>query len=289
MALIAILISLVAERFLGSMEEFRRFVWFRRYAEWLTARFANTAFLNGPAGVLLTLLLPVAAVAIADYYLSQWWFVLGLGFSVLLLLLSYGPTDLEAEVEAYVDAQERGDEESACWHAAELIGSEPPEHSPQLTRRIIENTLVQANDRLLAVLLWFLLLGPAGALLYRLVCELTLSAQEREPDLLGEAAQRLHAILAWLPARMCALAYALAGSFVDGLNAWRNQTGEWHEKSREILIASGLGAMGYEPGEEESSREHDVEMVHEVLSLVRRAVLVFLSVLALFTLAGWMS
>jgi membrane protein required for beta-lactamase induction len=235
------------------------------------------------------LLLPLAAVALADYYLSHWWIVLGLGFAILLLLLSYGPTDLEAEVEAYVDAEERGDEESACWHAAELIGCEPPEHSPLLTRRIVENTLVEANERLLAVLFWFLLLGPAGALMYRLVTELARDIEEPEFELLAEAAQRLHGILAWVPARMCALAYALAGGFVEALHAWRSQSGPWQESSRKVLIASGLGAMGYEPGEEESLSEHDTSMVHEALALVRRAVLVFLSVLALFTLAGWMS
>lgn len=88
---------------------------------------------------------------------------------------------------------------------------------------------------------------------------------------------------------MCALAYALAGSFVEALHAWRSQRGSWQETSRKVLIASGLGAMGYVQGEEEASQEHDIAMVHEALALVRRAVLVFLSVLALFTLAGWMA
>lgn len=288
MALIAILISLVVERFLGSMEEFRRFGWFRRYARAFSRRLAGIRFLSSPLVVLLILLPPLAAVAALDYYLSQWWIILSLALGIVLLLFSYGPTDLEAEVEAYVDAQERGDEESACWHAAELIGCEPPEHSPQLTRRIVENTLVEANERLLAVLLWFLLLGPAGALFYRLTTELAEDSETYGNELLSEAAARLHAILAWLPARLCALAYALAGSFVESLQAWREQDGVSLESSREVLIASGLGAMGYEPGEE-SSPEHDSAMVHEALALVRRAVLVFLSVLALFTLAGWMT
>jgi membrane protein required for beta-lactamase induction len=289
MSLIAIIISLVVERFLGSMEEFRRYGWFSRYAAWLRDFFSTMPPLAGPAGVVLTLLLPLALTAAVDAYLEQWWVVLHLAFSVLVLLFCFGPTDLEAEVEAYVDAQERGDEESACWHAAELLGDTTPEHSGLLNRQIVENILVEANERLLAVLFWFLLLGPTGALMYRLASLLARDAASQDVTPLGEAALRLHAILAWLPARMCALAYALAGSFVDALHAWRQQEGRWYETTPAVLIATGLGALGYEDGEEELSGEHDTSMVHETLSLIRRAVLVVLGIVALSTLAGWMS
>lgn len=287
MALIAIIISLVVERFLGFMEELRRYTSFHAFVRWLVPRLADKPLFDGPVGVLL-LCSPLLLVALIDHYLWQWWFMLGLAFSVLVLLYSFGPKDLEAEVEAYIEAQERGDEESACWHAATLIGEDVPEHSVLLNRRIIENILVEANERMLAVLFWFLLLGPVGALLYRLVSQMTLHFKGEEAGTLGEAAYRLHAILAWLPARMCALIYALAGSFVESLHAWRTLEGEWHEKSRQLLIASGLGALGYESGEEAGLQEHDTSMVDETLSLVRRAVLVFLGAVALFTLAGWM-
>lgn len=288
MALIAIIISLVAERFLGSMEEFRRFGWFKRYCSWQLPYLSQTRPFNGPAGVILLLLPPLALVALADFYLSHWWLVLGLAFAILVLLFSYGPTDLEAEVEAYVEAKERGDEESACWHASELLGGAPPEHSPLLIRRIIENTLVEANERLLAIIFWFLLLGPVGAVMYRLSSQLERSLHGEEGPL-ADAAWRLHLLLAWLPARMCALAYALAGSFAEALQAWKSQQGSWHETTHAVLIASGLGALGYEQGDETSERESGIGMVHETLDLVRRAVLVLLSTLALFTLAGWMS
>ncbi|MCW8828651.1 MAG: regulatory signaling modulator protein AmpE [Gammaproteobacteria bacterium] len=289
MALIAIIISLVAERFLGSMEEFRRFGWFRRYAGWLLPRLSPYRYLNGPAGVILLLLIPLGVVSAVDYYLGQWWVVLSLLFSVLVLLFSFGPTDLEAEVEAYIDARERGDEESACWHASELLGEEPPEGAGVLARRIIENTLVEANERVLAILLWFLLLGPAGALMYRLTSQLELYTTRHGGEALAEPVQRLHAILAWLPGRICAFSYALAGSFVDALQAWGRQQESWHENNRAVLIASGLGALGYHEGDETAEQEGDSEVVHETLDLVRRAVLVFLSVIALFTLAGWMA
>jgi membrane protein required for beta-lactamase induction len=289
MSLIAILLSLIVERFLGSMAELRRFGWFHRYSRFLARGLRGRRYLNGDAAVLLLLLPPLLLTAAIDYYLGQLWFLFALAFAVLVLLLSFGPCDLEAEVEAFVDASERGDEESAVWHAGELIGDELPEHSAQLTRRIMESTLAEANERLLAVIFWFVLLGPAGALLYRLSQQL-LEAERDEDDTVAEAALRLHHLLAWIPARLCALAYALAGSFVEAIQAWRNEPAGWPQSTRLVLIAAGFGALRFEPEElEEDNTAQHIDMVNETLALVRRAVMVFISAIALFTLAGWMA
>ncbi len=292
MELIAILISLVVERFLGSMEEFRNFGWFRRYAAWVTARLSGMQGTNGPLGVLLILLLPIFLVLAAEYYLTHWWVGLGLIFSVLVLLFSFGPHDLEAQVEAYIEAEERDDQESAKEHAALLLGGDIPDTEAERTRRMIEISLVEANERIFAVLIWFLVLGPTGAILYRLTSQLANNSRKDEysPEL-AAAVQRLHSILNWPPARLCSLAYAFAGSFVDALHAWRLQ--EWQDRwelgSHLVLIASGLGALGYIPGEEKDGHEHDLSLLHETMALIRRAVVVFLGIAALFTLAGWMS
>lgn len=289
MSLIAIILSLLVERFLGSMAELRQFGWFQRYSQVLASALREQRYLNGSAAVLLLLFPLLLLVGAVDYYLIHHWFLLAPLFAVLILLFSFGPCDLEAEVEAYIDACERDDEESAMWHANELIGEELPENSVQLTRRIMESTLEQANERLLAVIFWFVLLGPGGALLYRLSQQLVLVERDSDDDF-SEATLRLHYILAWIPARLCALAFALAGSFVEAVHAWRTESSHWPESTRNVLIAAGFGALRFEPEEleEENSQQHN-EMVIETLSLVRRAVLVFISAIALFTLAGWMA
>lgn len=289
MLLIAIILALIAERFLGSMAELRSFGWFHRYTRLVKKGLGAQSYLNGPAMVLLLLVPLFVLTAFIDYYLSNLWFLFGLGFAVLVLLYSFGPTDLEAEVEAFIDARERDDEESAIWHASELLGEDIPTHSAQLTRRVLDNILVEANERMLAVVFWFVLLGPAGALMFRLTRQLVRVEGESRDDF-AEAVQRLHLLLSWLPARVCALAYALAGSFVDAFNSWRNVSAPWQESSRKVLIASGLGALRYEDGEiEEGNDVQNIAMIRETLSLARRAFMVFISMLALLTLAGWMS
>ncbi len=287
MALLAILISLVVERLLGSMEELRRFGWFAAYTRWLTTRLVSVKQLNGPTGVLLLLLPLVAPVVAIDYYLNNMWFAFGLVFAVMILLYCFGPRDLEAEVEAFVDARRRGDEESACWHAAELIGSDDEiDNSAELTKEIMQNIFIEANERLLAIVFWFVVLGPGGALLYRLS---SLIKPEAGVGANGvtEAGVRLHLLLAWLPARICAIAYALAGSFVEAMHDWRQVEGGWFESSRHVLIASGFGALRVKSADIEDDSTA-CEQISECMALVRRAVLVFLSLIALFTIAGWM-
>jgi membrane protein required for beta-lactamase induction len=286
MALIAILISLLLERLLGSMAELRRFDWFHTYYRWVAAQLSRVKQLNGPSGILLLLLPLVIPVALIAHYLSGLWLLFGLAFSVLTLLYCFGPRDLEAEVEAFVDARVRDDEESACWHATELLGGEELNSSAGVTKRIMENIFIEANERLLAIVFWFVVLGPGGALLYRLSWLIQQQQGDKDDDLY-EAGVRLHLLLSWLPARLCAIAYALAGSFVESIHGWRGADGGWEESSRNTLTASGFGALRIDPGDIEDD-SHATEPVVESMALVRRAVLVFLSLIALFTLAGWM-
>jgi membrane protein required for beta-lactamase induction len=152
----------------------------------------------------------------------------------------------------------------------------------------MENIFVEANERLLAIVCWFVLLGPGGALLYRLSSQIPQVVEGEAQSAITEAGRRLHRLLTWLPARLCAIAYALAGSFVEALHGWRGVQLDWAESSRALLIASGFGALRVEPGEIEDD-SHACEQVSESIALVRRAVLVFLALLAFATLAGWMS
>ena len=59
-----------------------------------------------------------------------------------------------------------------------------------------------------------------------------------------------------------------------------------------VLVASGFGALRYQPPEDEDApldlAEED-SYIREGLALIRRAALVWLAILAIFTLAGWAS
>ncbi len=293
MEFLVIFICLFIERYLGSQESLRRFGWFSGFAGWLRGKLPQREEWQNTLALFLAVALPLLLVQLTDSLLTELWGLFGFLFALLAVLYSMGPRDLEAEVEAFLDAHERGDDESAYWHAQGLLGSEQPESGTQLTQCMMENILVAAHERVLAVIFWFVVLGPVGALLYRF-SELLACQQREDEGAYGMAARRLHFIVAWVPARLTALSYAMAGSFVDSLHLWRDHGAGADEpvgaSNRRVLIHAGLGALQHElEGDEAGEFESDmvIERVRATMALVRRAVLLWLALLAVYTLTGW--
>lgn len=288
MALIAIILALFIERFLGSLEELRRFDWFTSYRDWVCCRLPDTELWRGPLSVVVVMAGPLLLMALLIAFFSDISYFMLFIFSVIVLLYTLGPRDLEAEVEAFIDASERKDDESARWHATTLIHDQPADNVQMLYRRITENILAEANERVLAIIFWFVILGPLGALFYRLTSILKTGAGG-EDEAFEESVNRLHYLLDWLPVRLCALAYALGGSFVEAMHNWRFELIDEYDANRNVLIASGLGALRFDLLEDtqEADREALLDEVKEAMALVRRAVLVYLALLALLILSGW--
>lgn len=285
MSLITILLSLLAERFLGSPGELRRFDWFWKWTERVREWVPAAEPWQGTAAVVGVLALPFFVVALAGFWLEELWGLFGFLFAILVLFYSFGPEDLEAQVEAFIEARERDDEESAHLHVADMLGDWVPDSTRELTRAVMETVFVEAHERILGVIFWFLVLGPAGALLYRLSCLLNARFRNDETEF-GSAAYRLHQILAWIPVRLTALGYALSGSFVDAMQYWRDEAAKWRDLNRGILVSAGFGALRYGPAGEDIIAT-GLDDIRATLSLVRRTVIVWLAVLGVFTLAGW--
>ena len=71
MTLIKILIGLGLEYFLGSLDSIRDFGWFDRYSRWFELRCSRHRYWDGPAGVVVTLLLPLLALLAVAYVLGK--------------------------------------------------------------------------------------------------------------------------------------------------------------------------------------------------------------------------
>jgi membrane protein required for beta-lactamase induction len=177
------------------------------------------------------------------------------------------------------------DAERIAQITAALTDDADAEKSPHRLQRVLEAVLVAANDNLFAVCFWFVVLGPVGALLYRLAAELRIPRNSRAVDYTG-AAERLHDILNWAPARLFALGFALSGSLTHALEAWQpRRTLNFYENDN-LIRAAGLGAMLFTPSASPLAPEEESHWVDEVRGLVGRTFLVWLTMLALITLSG---
>ena len=205
--------------------------------------------------------------------------------SLVCLLYALGPR-LNVQLDDYVKALEAGDLSRIQQLTAEL--SVAGEGSGQSERELLEGILLHALDRLFGVLFWFIVLGPGGAILYRLAASL-LQRQEM-PGTYAEAARTLYNILNWPAARLFALGNALTGNMVDAMEAWREVEQKSFAVNEYVIRASGMGALNYQQTEDNLDvlLEDRIYWIRSLQGMLNRTLLIWLTVLGLITLSGWL-
>jgi membrane protein required for beta-lactamase induction len=294
MTLTVIVICLIAERFLLDHQELRQRRWLDGYSRWLGKQPLPDWSRKGLAGLLLLVLPPLLITALLQQLFDGGLFgLLSLLFATTLLLFCLGPVDLDTQVNDYIHAVETDDEEQQRQIAREIVEDEPPTSEPALSQAVSEGILYQANQRLFGVLFWFVLLGPLGALLYRITTQLPRSEQANSDMDFFLNAKQLEVILDWLPARLTAICYAIAGSFEDALYGWRSyqdrRQDEFSDSNSGILICTGGGAMRLTTLLGEHSEElHDYShLPQSAMALVWRSLVVWLVIAGLLALTGF--
>ena len=131
-------------------------------------------------------------------------------------------------------------------YAALVLWACLPDFSSLLSHQQEANQLVvTAHEHLFTVVFWFVLLGPAGALLYHLLTLLRGLVSSRSAHIGGWAAPltSLHTLLAWLPARLTALFFALVGNFDTGFTCWRQMAFQPKVSSENLVIACAHASL----------------------------------------------
>ncbi len=301
MNLIALLLGLVVERLATKLFHLRRLRWLDRLidAGFRQAQKVATWPALVPVMVLAFLLvLPVAATAL----------LLGaklaglpyMAFAIVALFFSLGPKDIGEDVDDYCRALEDADEDRIQQTAKAIVEGEVPEDELQRIHKVEESVCVQANNRLFAVIFWFVLLGPLGAWAYRVTDLIRRRAvftaardgsEDSSTALFRDAAVLLHGWLAWVPARLTALGYAVAGHFDAALGAWRapseQQEASLPEYNENLLARVGVSALALVDNDEESLYQRGVRGATAANKLVFRLLLIWAVIISAITLYGF--
>ena len=302
--LIAVVFALILGHTAAPLVQLRRFGWFTGWLKWLREHIDGGWYASAFA-MLVSLGLPLALCALIQHGLSDVFFGLpGFVFGLAVLFYCWGPRDLDVDVEAVLEAS---DNESHQTALRTLAGEATP--LPDDASGTVALVFRAAKRRWFGVLFWFLLLGPFGALLYRLAQRGTeAAAREHLPPAHATAYARLLAILEWPVAQAMTLALALAGTFDAVYGAWR----DWHNARREHELdfdASFLDAAAQASvRREHAQREAEIDVdatepgieapiddaaplsraaLGEAMGLAWRILIVWLAALALFVLAGY--
>ncbi len=302
MNLIALLIGLVVERLASQLFHWRRMRWLDRIID-LGFRQAQR-IASWPAMIPVVLL---AALLVLPVYLV----IFGLGgtlagftyliLAIVVLFFSLGPRDIGEEVGEYCKALESEDEEAIQIAAKAIVEGDVPTDARERIARVEESVCVQANNRLFAVVFWFVLLGPLAAWAYRvtdLIRRRSVFSVARESESDGadnmaavrDAAVMLHGWLAWIPARLTAVGYAAAGHFDEAIAAMRAPTEErdttTSEHSEHLLARVGTAALALGDKPDESITERGVRGAISANRLVFRQLIIWAVIISAMTLYG---
>jgi len=301
MNLIALLIGLVIERLATQLFHWRRMRWLDRLIDLgfrLALKLGTWPALVPVVLLAVVLVLPVFAVI----------FMLGdtlAGFTYLLLAIvvlffSLGPADIGEEVTEYCRALADDDENRVNNAAKAIIEGDVPDDPRERITRVESAVCVQANNRLFAVVFWFVVLGPLAAWAYRVTDLIRRRAvfndarEETTDDNLRrvrDAAITLHGWVAWIPARLTAIGYAAAGNFDEAIAALRAPTEERQatlsEQSENLLARVGTAALSLTDRAEETVVERGVRGATAANHLVFRLLLIWAVVISAMTLYGF--
>ena len=290
MTLISILLGLALEYFLGALDHIRNRDWFDQYTRWLEARCSGWSLWEGPTGLLLTLVPPLALLLFAAHLLASTSLILAYLMAIAVFVYSLGP-DFNTLVNGYIHALEQGDAAAVRRFEERLFFEELPDDREDREKAAIETVLLCAHEHIFGVIFWFITLGMLGALLYCLVVRLA----EKFEGIHGgyvDAIHHLHMLLMWPSTRLQALGFALGGSLVDAVEGWRSVEGDSLAVSKEIVATSGVWALQYqpEPGSQFNEEiDSYINWVKEAQALANRTLIVWLTILGVMTLGGWLA
>ena len=106
--------------------------------------------------------------------------------------------------------------------------------------------VVACHERYIAIIFWFMILGPLGASLYRLTTLLSYHVNQSSSNDLAfrKATVSCHGLLAWLPVRITALIFALVGNFNQVMKVFSELVGQVALSGQDILLQCAKSALG---------------------------------------------
>lgn len=284
MKLILIVIAFFSEQHLGALERWRDWTWIQRLADRMHTSFGQNSFWSGWGGVLATLALPLLPIIFLFAYFHEHIWLIWAITQLAALLYSMGPHDLLNLVDRYLKAlRDKGEELGAL--SAELSGKSDLTEA-QRPQAVMEGIFSGCNQRLFALYFWFVLLGGTGSLLVRGLSELKAPSTARTLGF-AHGAERLHALMLWIPTRLFAIGFALAGSLTHTFDRWSFGQTLHADENDNLIKSAGLGALQFDRADQALGTEEEASWIEQARGLVGRTFLVWLSVLGLLSLQGW--
>jgi len=196
--------------------------------------------------MLITLLIPLVTAALVLSVTKEWLFgFAGILLQVIILFYAFGRVNLFEQLDDYLGHWLSGDYQSAYHHAEKQFNSEldfAADDFSSLHVSCCKGLLYQWFEQVFVIVFWYLVAGPLVALFMRL---LSLYEQRHGGGVEDGGLQLLH-VLEWLPVRLLALTYAVAGNFSHCFKVLMVIIVDYKMPANEVLLKTGLAAAGFD-------------------------------------------
>lgn len=256
MPLIEILLALGLLQLWGANNPLHKDGWFYRWVISLGGFPLAKTYAVLP--LLLGVLVPSVVVGVVYLWLPTFF---GVVLAAVVLSYCFGRGEFAADLENYLKACSDSDWLAACATASEQgaqCQSVEFERWQDLHEKMLTASAYQGFERLFAVLFWFLVAGPAGALLYRL-------SFIYRSKFGGTMAKEWLWVIEWPAVRLLGISFAVTGNFVGCFNRWRRWVGCFKSASDFILFQSVMGALSVD-----DEIVHNCDVTQRELSALKR-------------------
>jgi AmpE protein len=290
MKFIILLIALALLRYWGSARPLHNDGLFH----WLW-RQPFVASLPASLQLVVVVLLPAAAVAwLLSVSQGLVFGLLSIALGVVFLLYSLGRGDFSAVVHRYEELCEAGNFEGACLYAATepvlACLPKPPGEAERLHRWMKDAIAYLGLERWFAPIFYFALLGPAGAVAYRLLQLAGREAISIDADAAPSLAARLLHLVEWLPARVLVFTFAITGDWVGSREQVSSSLLDLDTPTEEALGNAAHASLGLkstvfsEGGDLTAIAQVSAWEIRQLHNLISRSVIAWVVAISLLVL-----
>lgn len=264
---------------------FHRYSFFDRYLGLIHPLLTKYKLTTG-WGAISGIFLPILIIVLILNLIFSQAAILYILFGVLVLYFCLNIHELKGLLSDYFSAVASDDQPRAHTEAQKFLHEAVPLDQAVRTRAISEAIFIKSLTQVFAVIFWFLLLGPFGAILYYLVAAMSDHALRSDIPLEDTVtvASYMKDILDWLPLRLLALTFALIGHFGPVINIWVARVGSGLLDNSRFLIDCGLTALDLPLDQSQAEPKEN----QQVLSLIYRALWTWLIAIVVLNITSYL-
>ena len=304
MSFFSLVAMLLLEHFRPLDQRIQLYVYFARYGNFLERHFNAGRYRYGVLAWALGILPPVLALAIIYFFLYRINFLLAMLLNIAVLYVTMGCSQFTQSASKVAQAIRINDLAGARDIVGDWDGHAVTDFKADVLARItLEKLLLCSHRQFFGVFFWFVILGPVGALLYRLAQILSQkwgALDHHEYGRFGLFPDTAFNLLDWVPLRLTAASFAVVGNFEDAIRCWQEQALHWTNKAHGVILTSGAGALGVRLGQPIDvdgqlkyrpdiglGEEADPDYIESAVSLIWRSIALWLGLLLLLTIVRW--